>query len=79
VVGYVTIRRSRLPAGSSISQVAAFYSRRLGVRWRLDERIPGNGRDGPVLNFRRGRASISVNLMSKKQRVLELGADHHAY
>jgi hypothetical protein len=71
VVGYTTRFEVRLPAAATGDQVASFYERRLRPSWRLVERL-----DGPVLNFRRGRSFVSVNLENWRTHVLELAVDH---
>jgi hypothetical protein len=60
-------RRSQRPA------VAHFYEEALCPRWALVERL-----DGPVLNFRRGDAAVSVNLDNWRVHMLELTVDHAA-
>jgi hypothetical protein len=75
--GYTTLVRYRLPATLTAAQIASFYRRALHGRWRLIEVIPANTRDGPVLNFVRGAATLSVNLMNERHRQLEISVDHH--
>jgi hypothetical protein len=74
IVGYTTRFELALPRRSSPRAVAAFYRRRLVPKWRIVESL-----DGPVLNFRRGEASVSINLESWRSHVLEIGVDHAAY
>jgi hypothetical protein len=74
IVGYTTRFDLSLPPRSSPRAVAAFYRRRLLPRWRLVEAL-----DGPVLNFRRGEASVSINLESWRAHILEIAVDHAAY
>jgi hypothetical protein len=78
-IGYTTLRRYRLPARATAEDVAAFYRTRLRSRWRLAEEIAGDKHTGPVLNFARDAASASVNLESKRQRVLEISVDSDFY
>lgn len=77
--GYTTDVRYRLPRGVSVTDVAAFYRRRLRSRWALVEVLRGGSRDGPVLNFCRGKAFVSINLQSKRQHILEIDSDHAFY
>lgn len=77
--GYTTNTRYRFPVTSTVGDVSAFYRRRLASRWKLTEVLRGSSRDGPVLNFCRGKASVSINLQSKQQRILEIDIDHGYY
>lgn len=79
VAGYTTTQVFRLAPGSTSEGVAAFYERRLPTGWQLVERLPAQGGAGPVLNFRRGRAALSVNLENAGNGTYELTADHDAY
>jgi hypothetical protein len=78
-IGYTTLRRYRLPPRATVDGVAAFYRSRLRGRWQLTEEIPGDKRTGPVLNFARDGAIASVNLESKRQRVLEISVESGYY
>jgi hypothetical protein len=69
--GYTTTFRFRLPAETSGAEVSAFYGRALRPRWKLVERL-----SGPVLNFRRGGAALSINLESWRGHELEITVDH---
>ena len=71
VRGYTTTFHLRLPANAAAADVAAFYSKRLQPSWRVVERL-----SGPVLNLRRGRAALSVNLEGARGRELELTVDY---
>jgi hypothetical protein len=57
-LGYTTTRAYSLTRQTSSSMVAAFYRRAL-AGWHLVDEL-----DGPVLNFCKGDASMSVNLES---------------
>jgi hypothetical protein len=74
VVGYVTLFDFALPVDSTPDQVAAFFEARLRPDWRLVEEL-----DGPVLNFRRGQAAVSINLESWRGHELEIAVDHAFY
>jgi hypothetical protein len=74
VAGYSTRFDLTLPPGATADAVASFYRQRLGPRWRLVENIGGS-----VLNFRRGRAFLSVNLENVNRQMLEIAVDHEYY
>jgi hypothetical protein len=71
IVGYTTRYDFDLPQSAEPGDVATFYRQRLEPKWRLVERV-----DGPVLNFRKGSAFVSVNLASWRAHQLELAVDH---
>jgi len=71
VVGYGTRFDMTLPAGTSVASVSSFYRRRLRARWRLLEAL-----DGPVFNYRRDRATLSVNLENHRIDAFEVAVDH---
>ena len=70
-LGYVTRFDLRLPAEAD---AWSFYTRRLRPDWLWVETI-----DGPVLNFRRGKAFVSIDLASQRAHVLEVAVDHDYY
>jgi len=74
VTHYVTRYEFRLPATATRAEVAAFFRRRLEPRWRLVENL-----QDAVFNYRRGRASLSVNLENAPVHGFELGIDHAFY
>jgi hypothetical protein len=74
VTGYVTRFELRMPPGASAASVVRFYERTMRPRWRLVERL-----DGPVLNFRRGQALVSVNLENLPYGSAEIAVDHSSY
>jgi len=71
VVGYTTRFDFKLPAGTQAEAVASFFRRQLEPKWRLVERL-----EGPVLNFRKGRSFVSINLESWRSHILEIAVDH---
>jgi hypothetical protein len=71
VVGYMTRFDLDLPQGAHADDVALFFERRLEPQWRLVEKL-----DGPVLNFRKARSLVSINLESWRAHVLEVAVDH---
>lgn len=74
VVGYGTRFDLRLPLAAEGDEVAAFYGVRLRPGWTLVERL-----DGPVVSFRRGDASLSINVESWRAHRLEIAIDHARY
>jgi hypothetical protein len=74
VSGYGTRFELDLPPSATAATVGAFYRRRLEPQWRLVERL-----DGPVLNFRRARAFVSINLDNAPVHRLEIAVDHSYY
>jgi hypothetical protein len=61
----LTLYVFRLPATATVDRVERFYTTRLSkAGWNLVERIPDRPRHklGPVLNFKRGRMRVSINL-----------------
>ncbi len=71
VVGYGTRFDLKLPAGATAESVGLFFRQRLQPQWRLVETI-----DGPVFNFRNGKAFVSINLENARVHVLEVTVDH---
>jgi hypothetical protein len=71
VVGYVTRFDLVLPADATGETVSSFYRRELSPDWHLVETLVG-----PVLNFRRGGACVSINAESWRTHVLEVAVDH---
>jgi hypothetical protein len=71
IVGYTTLYHFDLPSDARADDVAAFFRRRLEPRWRLVEQL-----DGPVLNFRKGRAIVSINLEGWRTHMLEVAVNH---
>jgi len=74
VVGYVTRFVLQLPPETTADAVGSFFRRGLPPEWLLVEEL-----DGPVLNFRRGKASVSINLESWQAHEFEVGIDHGSY
>ena len=71
VLGYVTRYDFRLPPNAN---AWSFFTRRLRPDWLWVETV-----DGPVLNFRRGKAFVSINLASQRAHILEVAVDHDSY
>ena len=77
IVGYVTLYFFDLPPGTDPHDVAAFYERELRPEWALvDKLTEAPFAAGPILNLRRGKASVSVNLENWRVDVLEIAVDH---
>jgi hypothetical protein len=74
VVGYGTRFDLMLPVAATAASVSSFFRERLRPGWRLVEAI-----DGPVFNFRRGKASVSINLENAQVHGLEIAVDHAYY
>ena len=75
VLGYVTRFDFALPAGPAVApDVRSFFTRRLRPDWLWVETL-----DGPVLNFRRGKAFVSINLASQRTHLLEVAVDQDYY
>jgi hypothetical protein len=74
VAGYSTRFELTLPAQATADAVGSFYRRRLGSQWRLVENL-----GGLVLNFRSGKAFLSVNLENADAHMLEVAVDHDYY
>ena len=79
-IGYVTTQLVALPANATPEEVAAFFERELRPEWTLVEKLSeSQDGGGPVLNFRRGSAFLSVNLESWRAGILEVAVDHGAF
>ena len=71
IAGYTTLFEFKLPRDARAGDVARFYRRQLEPRWRLVESL-----GGPVLNFRKRRSSVSINLEGRRTHLLEVAVDH---
>jgi hypothetical protein len=67
----------KLPVKATASSVISFFRKGLQPRWRLVETLPGP--DGPVLNFRRGKAAVGINLAAAQGHEFEIYVDHASY
>jgi hypothetical protein len=74
VAGYSTRFDLSLPSEATAGDVGSFYRRRLRPQWRLVENLGGS-----VLNFRRGRAFVSVNFENAGAHMMEVAVDHEYY
>jgi hypothetical protein len=71
VAGYTTRFELALPPQATARTVGGFFAVRLSPRWRLVENLHGR-----VLNFRRGKAYVSINLDNIRLHRLEVAVDH---
>jgi hypothetical protein len=71
IIGYTTRFDFMLPPDAQADVLASFFRQKLEPKWRLVEKL-----DGPVLNFHKGRSSVSVNMESRRSHMLELAVDH---
>lgn len=79
VIRYGTLYLVTLPADVRPEVVAAFYERELQPEWTLVEKVTEPPyAAGPILHFRRGGASVAVNLESWRGHLLEIYVDHDA-
>jgi hypothetical protein len=77
VIGYGTLYFVTLPDDARPEEVAAFYERELQPEWRLAEKLTEPPyAAGPVLDFRRGKARVGINLESWRGHLLEIYVDH---
>ena len=74
IVGYGTRVVLELPPGSRVDEVVSYFRTHLGHRWRLVERL-----DGPVVNYRSGDASASLNFDNWTVHAMEIAVDHAFY
>jgi hypothetical protein len=73
VLGYQTRYIYTLPAQATLSDVEGFYLRSL-QSWKQVASLTG-----PVLNYRKGKSFISVNLTAVKTHTLEIVVDDSFY
>jgi hypothetical protein len=71
VLGYTTRFDVSLPDDAD---AWSFFTRHLPPDWLWVETVAG-----PVLNFRRGTALVSINLESQRAHILEVAVDHDYY
>ena len=79
VLGYGTLQLVTLPEDAGPNEVAAFYERELEPEWTLTEKVTEPPfAAGPILSFRRGDASVGINLESWRGHLLEIYIDHRS-
>jgi hypothetical protein len=71
ILGYLMLVELALPHDITARDITEFYRARMAPSWRLVEAL-----DGPVLNFRRDDACVSVNAENWRVRKLEVAVDH---
>lgn len=77
VVGYVTVVLFELPHEAAPENVAAYYERELSGEWQPTAKLTEPPfAAGPILDFERGDARVTVNLESWRGGVLEIAIDH---
>jgi hypothetical protein len=76
VVGYVTRFIFGLPRTATGDSLIAFYVSRLKAPWHVVERLGGAE---PVVNYRLGNASVSLNFGNWQIRQFEIAVDHGFY
>jgi hypothetical protein len=73
-IGYTTRRVYRVSSSTTLPEVGSYYEERLDHGWRLVEEV--KGRPGVVVwNFRRGRATLSINAENIGRSEFEATAD----
>ena len=73
-IGYQTRYIYSLPASAKLPQVEGFYLSKLAGSWKQVASLTG-----PVLNYRKGKALISINLTEVKTHRLEIVVDKDFY
>jgi hypothetical protein len=81
VIGYTTLYEFKLPSRAKGTTVAAYYRQRL--HWKLEEALvspaPPSAAPGDktiVLNYCRGKATVSINLENAYLHRMEIAVDH---
>jgi hypothetical protein len=73
-VGYQTRFNVSLQGKASVDKLQSFYAGQLEHGWKLVAQL-----DGPVLNFRKGNAFISINLTGAGSHRLQVTVDQAFY
>ncbi|HXR11527.1 MAG TPA: hypothetical protein VN770_04465 [Gaiellaceae bacterium] len=73
-LGYQTRFDLTLPSRVPVETLQSFYAGHLQPDWKLVAQL-----DGPVLNFRKGDAFVSINLTSAPTKQLEITVDQAYY
>jgi hypothetical protein len=73
-VGYQTRYVVTVPANATTLKLQSFYAGHLQTDWKLVAQL-----DGPVLNFRKGNAFVSVNMTSSAKHKVEVTVDQDFY
>jgi hypothetical protein len=77
VLGYTSVYDFKLPARRSGASVGEFFTQHLRSRWLLFETVAGAGQlAGPMFNFRRANAEVSINLENARFHRFEIAVDH---
>jgi hypothetical protein len=73
-VGYQTRYVLKVPANATALQLQSFYAGHLQSKWKLVAQL-----DGPVLNFRKGDAFVSINMTNSASHRVEVTVDKDFY
>jgi hypothetical protein len=73
-VGYQTKFNVTVPATATAIKLQSFYAGHLQSDWKLVAQL-----DGPVLNFRKGNAFISINMTSSSRHKVAVTVDNDFY
>jgi hypothetical protein len=73
-VGYQTRYTETVPPTATATKLQTFFAGRLQPDWKLVAQL-----DGPVLNFRKGNAFVSINMTSSAKHKVEVTVDQAFY
>jgi hypothetical protein len=73
-VGYQTRYVVTVPPTATATKLQTFYAGHLQSAWKLVAQL-----DGPVLNFRKGKAFVSVNMTDSAKHKVEVTVDQDFY
>jgi hypothetical protein len=73
-VGYQTRFNVTVPSTATSTKLQTFFAGRLQPKWKLVAQL-----DGPVLNFRKGDAFISINMTNSAKHKVEVTVDQAFY
>jgi hypothetical protein len=73
-VGYQTRYVVTVPPTATATKLQTFYAGHLQSAWKLVAQL-----DGPVLNFRKGKAFVSVNMTGSRTHKVEVTVDQDFY
>jgi hypothetical protein len=73
-VGYQTRYELTVPTNATALKLQSFYAGHLESDWKLVAQL-----DGPVLNFRKGNAFVSINMTNSSSHRVEVTVDKDFY
>lgn len=73
-VGYQTRYNLTVPSTATATKLQTFYAGHLQTDWKLVAQL-----DGPVLNFRKGDAFVSINMTNSSKHRVEVTVDKSFY